>query len=99
MTTREVAELFSVDPKTVQEWARKGLLTAKRTPGGRDYRFDRREVMGKHSSNEESKRTHTHIAKHGEKGRVVEDRQGFRVDDADRERRGVGNQQTGGRDD
>lgn len=33
-TPAEVAAMFRVDPKTVTRWARQGLLTAIRTPGG-----------------------------------------------------------------
>lgn len=37
----EVARLFSVDPRTVNNWAKRGLLTAVKTPGGhRRYRAD-----------------------------------------------------------
>ncbi|WP_157253251.1 helix-turn-helix domain-containing protein [Nonomuraea typhae] len=39
MKTREVAELFEVEPETVVEWARLGKLRAVRTPGGQQYRF------------------------------------------------------------
>jgi excisionase family DNA binding protein len=34
LTPAEVATLFRVDPKTVTRWARAGLLTSRRTPGG-----------------------------------------------------------------
>lgn len=39
MRTREVADLFDVDPETVQEWAQTGKLRSLRTPGGHEYRF------------------------------------------------------------
>jgi excisionase family DNA binding protein len=39
LTPAEVAELFRVDPKTVQRWAKAGKLTSIRTLGGhRRYR-------------------------------------------------------------
>lgn len=34
LTPAEVAARFRVDPKTVTRWAKKGWLTAVRTPGG-----------------------------------------------------------------
>lgn len=34
LTPQQVAELFTVDPKTVSRWAREGLIRAVRTPGG-----------------------------------------------------------------
>lgn len=41
LTPGEVAQTFRVDPKTVTRWAKKGLLTPIRTPGGhRRYRAD-----------------------------------------------------------
>ena len=43
MTPAEVAGLLSVDPKTISRWARKGHLTAYKTPGGH-HRFDRGDV-------------------------------------------------------
>lgn len=44
MRTREVAELFDVDPKTVLNWRRGGKVTGLRTPGGHEYRFWEDEV-------------------------------------------------------
>ncbi len=39
LTSREVAAMFHVDPKTVTRWAISGRLTIIRTPGGhRRYR-------------------------------------------------------------
>ena len=39
MTPREVADLFRVDPPTVNRWADAGKLASIRTPGGhRRYR-------------------------------------------------------------
>lgn len=39
MRTREVADLFDVQPETVIEWAQSGKLRSLRTPGGHEYRF------------------------------------------------------------
>lgn len=30
----EVAEIFGVDPKTVQRWAKEGKISSVKTPGG-----------------------------------------------------------------
>jgi excisionase family DNA binding protein len=39
LTPAEVAELFRVDPKTVTRWAKAGLISSIKTPGGhRRYR-------------------------------------------------------------
>lgn len=43
LTRAEVAAMFGVDAQTVTRWARKGRLTAVRTPGGH-RRFSEREV-------------------------------------------------------
>jgi excisionase family DNA binding protein len=44
LTPGEVARAFSADSRTVTRWARKGWITAIKTPGGhRRYRRD--EVM------------------------------------------------------
>jgi excisionase family DNA binding protein len=43
MTTRQVADLFHVDPKTVTRWAKSGKLTSIRTLGGH-RRFRRAEI-------------------------------------------------------
>lgn len=42
-TTREVAEMFKVDPKTVKRWIYSGKLKAIRTPGGH-YRVTEKSV-------------------------------------------------------
>jgi excisionase family DNA binding protein len=39
MTTREVAELFRVDPSTVRQWCKLGRLTLLKTPGGRNRHY------------------------------------------------------------
>ncbi|WP_420823610.1 helix-turn-helix domain-containing protein [Streptosporangium subroseum] len=39
LTSKEVASLFRVDPKTIVRWARTGALAAVRTPGGRLLRY------------------------------------------------------------
>lgn len=44
MKVREVADLFDVDRETVRIWVREGKLAARRTPGGRDFRFRRIDV-------------------------------------------------------
>jgi excisionase family DNA binding protein len=39
LTPSEVADLFRVDPKTVTRWAKAGLISSIKTPGGhRRYR-------------------------------------------------------------
>lgn len=43
LTPAEVATIFRVDVKTVGRWAKKGRLTAIRTPGGH-CRYDEAEV-------------------------------------------------------
>lgn len=43
LTPTEVADLLMVSPVTVRQWARKGLLKAKATPGGH-RRYQREEV-------------------------------------------------------
>lgn len=42
-TTREVADIFKVDPKTVKRWISLGKLKAIRTPGGH-YRITEASV-------------------------------------------------------
>lgn len=44
MTTREVAEFFRVEPKTVARWAREGKLSSGRTPGGGLRRYRESDV-------------------------------------------------------
>ncbi|MET7339141.1 helix-turn-helix domain-containing protein [Nonomuraea sp. NPDC005650] len=44
LTSKEVARLFRVDPKTAARWGATGRLAAIRTPGGRDLRFPEAEV-------------------------------------------------------
>ena len=34
LTSREVAAMFAVDPKTVTRWANAGRISSIRTPGG-----------------------------------------------------------------
>lgn len=43
MTTREVAQLFRVDPKTVTRWAATGKLKCLKTLGGH-RRFRREDI-------------------------------------------------------
>lgn len=45
LTPREVADLFSVHPKTVVQWAEKGLLHPIRTIGG-TRRYPSEEIKG-----------------------------------------------------
>ncbi|MEV7012019.1 helix-turn-helix domain-containing protein [Streptosporangium sp. NPDC051022] len=45
LTSKEVAGLFRVDPKTVVRWANQGALAAIRTPGGRLYRYPESVVL------------------------------------------------------
>ncbi len=40
----DVARRFRVHPSTVREWARTGKLPSRRTPGGGQFRFRRRDV-------------------------------------------------------
>lgn len=44
LTTREVAELFRVNPRTVTTWARRGVIQSFRTPGGNHRRFRESDV-------------------------------------------------------
>jgi excisionase family DNA binding protein len=44
MAPREVARIFRVSPATITRWARVGLLTSTRTPGGH-RRFERANVL------------------------------------------------------
>lgn len=39
LTVKEVASVYRVDPRTIQRWAKSGLLKAVPTPGGRLRRF------------------------------------------------------------
>ncbi len=43
LTPAETADLFGVDPRTVNRWVHEGKLPARRTPGGH-LRFDRAEM-------------------------------------------------------
>lgn len=43
LTPGEVAERFRVDPKTVTRWAKAGLLSSIKTPGGH-RRYLEREI-------------------------------------------------------
>lgn len=58
LSPAEVAELFSVDPKTVTRWARAGWLPHFRTPGGhRRYHVADVQALldnGRHNSTEGS---------------------------------------------
>jgi len=56
--------------------------------------------MGKHSGQGEGRERGREPGKHQKTpDRVVEDKQGFRLEEAGREERGIGNLQEGGRDD
>lgn len=44
LTPAQVANLFSVDPKTVTRWAKAGKIKAILTPGGH-RRYPKSEVM------------------------------------------------------
>ncbi|MFE3454989.1 BldC family transcriptional regulator [Nonomuraea sp. NPDC059194] len=44
LTSKEVAIVFRVDPKSVARWARIGRLAAIRTPGGRELRYRESDV-------------------------------------------------------
>jgi excisionase family DNA binding protein len=44
LTSREVARLFGVDPKTIVRWAAAGRITSVKTPGGR-LRYPEAEVL------------------------------------------------------
>ncbi|MEU6081674.1 citrate/2-methylcitrate synthase [Streptomyces sp. NPDC047108] len=44
LSTRETAERLGVKPETVYAYVSRGLLTSRRTPGGRGSTFDPREV-------------------------------------------------------
>jgi excisionase family DNA binding protein len=44
LAAADVAERFGVDKKTPLRWARDGLITSIRTPGGRAMRFRESEV-------------------------------------------------------
>lgn len=44
LTTREVAELFRVDPRTVTRWAEAGLIPSTRKPSGRGLIYPEAEV-------------------------------------------------------
>jgi excisionase family DNA binding protein len=62
MTPKEVAELFKVNTRTVNKWAREGRIAGVQTPGGH-YRFWRSEIArllvgGSSGSKRESVRQH-----------------------------------------
>jgi excisionase family DNA binding protein len=44
VSRRDVAKLFGVSASTITRWARTGLITAVRTPGGH-YRFRAEDVL------------------------------------------------------
>ncbi len=44
LTSKELAAVFRVDPKTVARWAREGRIAGIRTPGGRLIRYRESEV-------------------------------------------------------
>jgi predicted site-specific integrase-resolvase len=44
LTSKEVAILFRVDPKTAARWGVTGQLAAIRTPGGRLLRFPEADI-------------------------------------------------------
>lgn len=39
LTVKEVARVYRVDPRTVNKWAKDGVIKSVRTPGGRLRRF------------------------------------------------------------
>lgn len=45
LTTKQVADLLKVAPKTVAEWARQGKLPAMQLPGGSDWRFRPEDIQ------------------------------------------------------
>ena len=45
MTSVQVAELLGHPVKTIQVWARAGMLPAHREPGAKVWRFDRDELL------------------------------------------------------
>jgi excisionase family DNA binding protein len=45
LTPTEVASMFGVDPKTVNDWAKAGKLSSFRTPGGH-RRYRESEIRG-----------------------------------------------------
>ena len=45
LTSAEVASLFGVDRRTVVLWAKRGRISALRTPGGQ-HRFRAEEIRG-----------------------------------------------------
>lgn len=44
LSTREMAAILGIHPKTLELWARAGRVPAAKTVGGQ-YRFDRAAVM------------------------------------------------------
>ena len=45
LTTAETAELLKVDEQTVRRWAKVGRIPALKLPGGRDWRFEKTNIM------------------------------------------------------
>ena len=44
LTPKEVAAVYRVEPRTVQRWAKSGLIESVPTPGGRLKRFRASDV-------------------------------------------------------
>lgn len=44
MTVKEVAEIFEVQPITIREWLRNGILQGVRPPGTKAWRVPRESV-------------------------------------------------------
>ncbi len=44
LSTAEAAEFAGVHPNTIRTWAAAGKIKARRTPGGRLWRFDINEL-------------------------------------------------------
>jgi excisionase family DNA binding protein len=45
MTSEQAAELLGHSPVQIRIWAKEGTLPARRRPNGRQYLFDRDEVI------------------------------------------------------
>ncbi|UXA12055.1 helix-turn-helix domain-containing protein [Mycobacterium sp. SMC-8] len=44
VNTVEAAEYFGVHPNTIRNWLAKGAIKAHRSPGGRQYMFELKEL-------------------------------------------------------